>query len=147
MPPSTRFDIVYETCLLLVKHFRHLLQLKNGAAHFHTRLFSHMLHPEEHFVGAGTSQAVGVDTPTHWEHIVPCATLMGECRRLLREGKLSDAQIAALLHKHWKVALITQGEQRYLDHVLGLKTTMPPKWTFENGDTFDRFTLANIVLV
>jgi hypothetical protein len=137
--------IVQKTCHLLVCHFRNLLEY--GDFGFHTRLFSHMLHPEHRFVFAGRSQAVTNDTPTHPEHVVPCATLITECQRLISEGALSDEEIAALLHKHWKVAAITKKEQQRLDYAHGFKSKMPPGWRFEDGDTFARFAVAGIVLV
>lgn len=138
-------DIVLKTCRLLVSHFRNLVE--HGDLGFHTRLFSHMLHPEPRFVFAGVSQAVTEDTPTHPEHVVPCAKLITECQRLIREGILSDEEIASLLAKHWKVATITKEEQRRLDYELGFKSDMPPEWRFEDGDTFARLSRAGIVLV
>lgn len=106
-----------------------------------------MLHPEEEFVYVGKSKKVDADTPTHPEHAVPCAKLITECQRLIREGKHSDEQIASLLQKHWKVATITKEEQKHLDSGLGYKSEMPDGWTFENGDTFARFKLAGIVIL
>lgn len=138
-------EIVRKTCLLLVSHFRNLGGPGNYG--YNTRLFSHILHPENRFVFAGISQAVTSETPTHPEHVVPCATLITECQRMIHEGDHSDESIALLLQKHWKVATITKEEQRRLDHELGYKSRMPPGWTFEDGDTFERFKRANIVLV
>lgn len=141
MPTDTK--IVHKTCRLLVTHFRNCLEYGNG---FNSRLFSHMLHPENHFVFAGTSMAVGKDTPTHPEHVVPCAFMIDECKRLIREG-MADELIATLLEKHWKMAVITKEEQRRLDGPpLNLKSTMPSGWRFEDGDTFARLKLANIEL-
>lgn len=134
--------IVLKTCRLLVSHFRNCLVYGKG---FNTRLFSHMLHPEKQFVFAGTSISVGDDTPTHPEHVVPCAFMIEECKRLIKEG-MSDELIAPLLEKHWKVAVITKEEQKRLDYDLGWKSAMPPKWRFEDGDTFERFKLAKITL-
>ena len=145
MPISNSIDVVYETCLLLVTHFRNLIQ--HGKTGFNTRIFSYMLHPEKEFVYAGKSEKVGTDTPTHPEHVVPCAKLITECQRLIREGKHSDEQIASLLQKHWKVATITKEEQKHLDSRLGYKSSMPDGWTFESGDTFARFERAGIVLL
>lgn len=146
MTPSNGVDVVYETCLLLVAHFRNLLfNGKNFG--FHTRLFSHMLHPEREFVFAGKSTKVDSDTPTHPEHVVPCAVLVTECQRLIKEGQYSDPEIARLLQKHWRVAAITRDEQKRLDSDLKLKSKMPDGWTFDNGDTFARFTVAQIELI
>lgn len=146
MAPNNRFDVVYQTCILLVAHFRNLIHHGKDLG-FHTRLFSHMLHPEDQFVFAGRSIKVGADTPTHPEHVVPCAMLITECQRLIREDNCSDEEIARLLQKHWKVATISKDEQTRLDFELKLKSKMPPGWTFENGDTFARFSLAEIRLL
>ena len=140
-------DIVYKTCLLLVTHFRNLLVHSEDNLGFHTRIFSHFLHPEEKFVFAGKSKMVTSDTPTHPEHVVPCAVLINECKRLINEGQLLDSQIAKLLRKHWRLARITKAEQAKLDFELGHKSTMPSGWRFETGNTFERFRLAEIELL
>ena len=140
-------DIVYKTCLLLVTHFRNLLVHSEDNLGFHTRIFSHFLHPEEKFVFAGKSKMVTSDTPTHPEHVVPCAVLINECKRLINEGQLSYSQIAKLLRKHWRLARITKAEQAKLDFELGHKSTMPSGWRFETGNTFERFRLAEIELL
>jgi hypothetical protein len=145
MAESGNSEIVRKTCSLLVSHFRNLGE--HGDIGFNTRLFSHMLHPEDRFVFAGISQAVSTDTLTHPEHVVPCATLITECKRMIGEGAYSDEAIASLLQQHWKVATITKDEQRRLDFELGYKSKMPPGWRFEDGDTFERFKRAQIVLV
>ncbi len=143
-PPQTQAaPIVLKTCTLLVAHFRHLLE--HGGAGFHTRLFSHMLHPEARFVFAGKSIAAQPGVPIHPEHVVPCAVLISECKRMIQEGA-PDAQIAPLLAKHWKLATITKKEQQALDYQWGYKSRMPPGWRFEDGDTFARFHAASIVL-
>lgn len=113
---------------------------------FNTRIFSHILHPEKEFVFVGYSEKVTEETPIHPEHVVPCATLILECKRLIGAGTHTDEQIAALLRKHWKLVFITKEEQRLLDFELGYRSTMPDGWTFENGDTFERLHRANITL-
>lgn len=140
-------DFVYETCLLLVAHFRNIIQFSEKGFGFNTRIFSHILHPEKEFVYAGQSKNVNTETPTHPEHVVPCATLITECQRLIRAGTLSDEEIATLLQKHWKLATITKEEQGILDLKLGHKSTMPANWDFETGDTFARLKEAGIVLI
>ena len=140
---SPKDKIVLKTCMRLVSHFRNLHE--NKGLGFHTRLFSHMLHPEREFVFAGRSVNVNQDTDTHPEHIVPCAVLISECRRMISQGA-TDEQIAPLLAKHWKIATITVAEKNYLDFELGYKSKMPDGWTFEEGDTFARLHAAKIVL-
>lgn len=142
-PEAQKTQIVLKTCILLVSHFRNLHE--NKGLGFHTRLFSHILHPEREFVFAGRSVNVNQDTDTHPEHIVPCAVLISECRRMISQGA-TDKQIAPLLAKHWKIATITVAEKNYLDFELGYKSKMPDGWTFEEGDTFARLHAAKIVL-
>ena len=137
-------EIVIKASRLLVTHFRNLIDY--GEAGFNTRIFKHMLHPEEHFVFAGTSISVTSDSLTHPEHVVPCAVLINECKRLIKNDAHSDGQIAILLAKHWKIVKITKEEQQRVDYELGYKSKMPDGWCFENGDTFERLHRANIVL-
>ena len=66
-PEAQKTQIVLKTCILLVSHFRNLHE--NKGLGFHTRLFSHILHPEREFVFAGRSVNVNQDTDTHPEHI------------------------------------------------------------------------------
>jgi hypothetical protein len=109
-----------------------------------------MLHPEKEFVYAGHSAKVTTETSkrdTHPEHVVPCATLITECQRLIKAGTHSDEAIAVLLQQHWKVATITKEERVVLDYKFGYKSNMPTNWTFETGNTFARFVEAEIVLV
>ena len=144
---SEKNDIVFETCKLLVKHFRNLMNYSpDRDIGFHTRVFSHFLHPESHFVHIGESLEVNSKTPTHPEHVVPCAVLIVETRRLIREGRVSDNKIAAILARHWKVATITKDEANRLDFQLGLKSIMPDGWTFEHGETLARLDVAGIKL-
>lgn len=138
-------DIVFKTCQLLVSHFRNLVELDTWG--FNSRIFEYMLHPENRFVFAGTSVSVSSETKTHPEHVVPCAFMIEECKRMIREKLHKDDEIAALLQRHWKVATITKEEQERLDFQLGLKSKMPPNWRFEDGDTYARLKLAGITLM
>ena len=104
----------------------------------------HILHPEYKYVGCGISPAVKAGEPKHPEHIVPCAVLVKECFRLIKEQKHSDEEIAKLLQKHWKIATISKAEAKILDSELRLKSKMPQGWRFEDGDTFARLKLAGI---
>ena len=140
----TKDEVVYEACLLLVRHFRNLLLYKiNG---FNTRIFSHMLHPERDFVFLGTSVEASTASRVHPEHVVPCAVLIVECCRLISAGQ-PDELVAELLKKHWKIAYITKEQAYELDHTRKLKSTMPPNWNFETGNTLERLNVANIQLV
>ena len=143
---SSKEKIVNSTCLLLVRHFRTLMELNNEGYGYNTRVFSHILHPEKEFVFAGYSDKVKDDSQIHPEHVVPCATLILECKRLIAAGTHTDEEIADFLRKHWKLVFITKEEQRLLDFELGYRSTMPEGWTFENGDTLERLHRANITL-
>lgn len=139
-------ESVYRASLLLVRHFKDCIE--RGGKGFHSRVFSHFLHPEIDFVGAGQSQEVKNGEPAHLEHIVPCVVLFSETCRLIGDG-VPDAEIAGLLAKHWKVAYISKKEAFRLDSKkeLNLKKDMPPGWTFESGDTYERLKMADITLL
>lgn len=137
-----------EACNIVVEHID-LCRKRDQAGEpsgFHSRFFSHILHPEEHFVFVGKSTAEHKDS-SHPEHLVPCVMMYWEVRRLLDEN-MPKPKIAKLLEKHWKIARISKEEARYIDskNGLGLKTKMPDGWTFETGDTMARLTLAGIEL-
>ena len=145
MPTYTKEDIVYRTCLVLTRHIRN--QVEENRNGNHTRIFSHLLHPEIDFVYLGKSTKVTPETNTHPEHVVPCAVLLLETRRLIEESKIRDDEIAKLLQKHWKIAIITKEEANILDRDLGYKSIMPIGWSFEHGDTMARLKEGNITLV
>ena len=137
-------ELVNRTCVILVRHFANLVDYGDG---FHTRIFEHVLHPEYDFVGVGMSQEAVKSEHRYPEHVVPCAVLVQETRRLIEGGKHSVEEIAQLLRKHWKVALLSREQSRYIDHHLHYKSSMPDGWDFETGDTFARLIAANIVLI
>ncbi len=137
---------VYATSRLLVEHFKNIHSLDSGGLGFHSRLFSHALHPEEKFILEGQSQGVIAGEPSRLEHLVPCMVLFTETTRLLKEGRLTSDEIAQLLQKHWRVARITKKEQETLDNERGLKSSMPPGWNYETGSTLARLEAAKIVL-
>jgi hypothetical protein len=141
---------IYRACILLVSHFEQCMnRVEQGmVSGFHSRLFSHFLHPEVSFIFAGKSQAVVGGEKSHLEHIVPCAVLFHECCRLIK-AEIPHADIAHLLSNHWKVAYISKTEADFLDSKSGLnlKHRMPSGWSFQTGDTFARFQLAGIKLL
>ena len=144
MTTYTKEQVVHRTCLIVVRHIRNHVEEDRGG--INTRLFSHILHPEVDYVYAGRSPEVVVDSDIHPEHVVPCAVLVDETRRLIREDKANDKEIeiAQLLQRHWKIAFITKKQARYIDVDLGYKSSMPRGWCFETGDTFERLKLAGI---
>jgi hypothetical protein len=143
MGKNTKKEIIFNTCLTLVKHFR---MMKENNLAIHTRLFSHILHPEQNFVHIGSSENVTENTKNHPEHVVPCAVLIDESCRLIENGEMMDEAIASLLQKHWKIATITKDEAKYIDQKLGYKSKMPKGWCFETGDTLARLNKAKIDL-
>lgn len=138
-------EILFRACKLLVMHFKN--NIEEGREVMHTRIFNYFLHPEEMFVYYGASQAVTSNTKNHIEHAVPCAVLINESFRIIKENSLQDEELANLLKKHWKIVKITKSESQKLDFELGLKSTMPESWSFEAGNTFERFKKAKIDIV
>jgi len=139
-------ETVHKTSLLLIEHFRDCMARENRG--IHSRIFSHILNPEKHFITVGQSQEVIDGKDPHPEHLVPCATLIEESCRLIKEG-MPDAMIADLLTKHWKIANISKEQAKYLDTKKGLNLqySMPDDWSFETGDTYARLKLAKIELL
>ncbi|WP_114416167.1 hypothetical protein [Marinospirillum perlucidum] len=138
-------ESVYRASILLVKHFQDCLE-REGLG-LHSRIFNFILHPEFYFVGVGESQEVIDGEPAHPEHIVPCAVLIEESCKLIKQG-VSTEKIAGLLSKHWKIGMISKRQASYIDSKcgLGLKNKMPEDWSFETGNTYERLKLANIEL-
>jgi hypothetical protein len=136
-------ESIYRTALLLVEHFNYCI-LRNRKG-IHSRIFSHILHPEEEFVAIGQSQDVIDGAKPYPEHVVPCATLINKSFRLIKEG-LPKEEIANLITKHWKIVYISKDQADYLDTKKGLnlKYKMPDGWNFETGNTYARLELANI---
>lgn len=145
MPEFTNDDILLRACKVLVQNFAN--QVEEGREVVHTRIFNFFLHPEGRYVYYGSSASATAETKNHREHAVPCAILIRECFRLIREEKLGHDQIARLLKKHWKIVKITKEESKNIDSELGYRSTMPDGWSFEEGDTFERFKLAEIELI
>lgn len=142
-------DEVYKTALLLVNLFEiNANRKKNGlkSTGRHSRIFQYALHPEISFVGYGKTKETLNASSIHPEHVVPCAVLISECNRLLESG-IAKEEIANLLTKHWKIVYITKEQANFLDtkNGISLKYSMPKGWNFENGDTFARLKLANII--
>lgn len=136
-------ESVYKASLLLVEHFQYCIA-RDGKG-IHSRIFSYILHPEVDFVAVGQSKEVIDGAEAHPEHIVPCATLISESFRLIKEN-VPKEKIAKLLAKHWKIVYISKDQASYLDTKKGLnmKFKMPNDWCFETGDTFARLKLADI---
>ncbi len=145
MTHNSKEELVYRTCVLLIQHFRNLLQA--GIGGFNSRIFQYMLHWEYDFVGVGQSAEVTNESGYHPEHVVPCAVLIEETCRLIKENVLNDTEIAKLLQKHWKIARITKEQAKQIDFGLGHKSTMSPGWCFESGETLARLNAVKITLL
>lgn len=139
-------EVVYRTALQLVEHFSDCLMVEERGVH--SRVFSHLLNPEQYFVAIGQSQEVIDGKPIHVEHIVPCAVLIKESCRLIKNNEPKE-EVAKLLVKHWKIAIISKDQAEYLDTKkgLGLKNTMPEGWDYKTGNTYARLEKAGIELL
>jgi hypothetical protein len=138
-------QVVYRTALQLVEHFSDCLQTEKRGVH--SRIFSHLLNPEQYFVAIGQSQEVIDGAPPHVEHIVPCAVLINESFKLIENNEPKE-DIAKLIVKHWKIAIISKEQAKHLDtkEGLGLKNTMPEGWDYKTGNTYARLEVAGIKL-
>ena len=135
-------QLVHRACIALTGLFRDQVEAQLECVH--TRIFNYVLHPEYDYVHCGFSREAILGAPTQPEHVVPCSVLINESFRLIKEGNLSDSEIAMLLQKHWKIATISRIEAKRIDLELGLKSRMPAGWRFEDGDTFVRLQQAEI---
>lgn len=135
-------EIHYRACRALIALFRD--QVESGLECVHSRIFNYVLHPESKYVSCGVSSEAKAGEPQHPEHVVPCSVLIKESFRLIKKNNCSDDEIAKLLQKHWKIAIISKSEARRLDSELRLKSKMPEGWRFEDGDTFARLKKAGI---
>jgi hypothetical protein len=138
-------EILFRTCQTLVRLFRN--QVEENRLVVHSRIFNYVLHPEMKYVHFGVSANVTSESKTHPEHVVPCAVLINEIFRLIEEKVLDDDEIASLLQKHCKIVTITKEEAKHIDSTLKLRSKMPPGWSFEQGDTYERLHRANIKIV
>jgi hypothetical protein len=138
-------EAVYRTALQLVEHFTDCLQMEKRGVH--SRIFPHLLNPEQYFVSVGQSQEVIDGAKSHVEHIVPCVVIIKESFKLIEDNFPKD-EIARLIVKHWKIAFISKDQAKHLDTKAGadLKNTMPDNWDYKTGSTFARLDKAGIKL-
>ena len=142
---TTKQDVVNKTSLMLVQHIRDCAKSGEFGRGVHSRIFSIILHPEKKFVAVGQSQEVIDGADIHPEHVVPCAVMIAEARKLI-EDNVSDEDVAKLISRHWKIVYISKNQANYLDSKKGLnmKSAMPDGWCFMTGDSFARLREANI---
>ena len=114
-PIIDKQEIVFETCVQIVDLLK--IHVKNDMG-THSRFFNYILHPESKYVHAGVSSNVTENTHNHPEHIVPCAFMIKEVKRLISENELTTTEIATLLKEHWKIVTITKAEAKTLDQDL-----------------------------
>ncbi len=140
-------ESIYQASLILVEHFSNCIERKKAGISLgiHSRILSHILHPEVDFVAVGRSQEVINGAIPYPEHIVPCATIIWESIRLLEEGK-EKKDVAKLIAKHWKIVFISKEQASFIDtkQGLNLQHSMPENWNFETDNSFERLNLAGI---
>ena len=142
--------LVFKTCLLIVEHIDHLVEYEENTkkrSGYHSRFFEHLLHHEEKFVYLGKSKNLIEGMQVYREHVVPCAYMMSELERLIKEKRYSKEELACALQKNWKIAHITKEEVDYLNYKLKLKSTMPAGWDFMTSYPENRLKLAGIQLI
>ena len=105
-------EVVFQTCLLLIKHFRNLIEFQNETNQirlgYNSRIFEYMLHKEDSFVFLGESEKAAATTDRcRLEHVVPCSYMIDELDKLIKQKDYSDEELATALQKNWKVARIT----------------------------------------
>ena len=76
------------------------------------------------------------------EHIVPCDLIIEESIKMFEDGK-SIEEVSVMISSNLFIVLISKEEAEKLDHVLGLKTTMPKGWSF-GDNVFERLDVAKI---
>lgn len=121
---------------------RYLRRMMTDDTSLHSRVF-------EWFIPMGfVPQGIGRRGQNYPEHVVPCIYLRNAAFDLYRRGK-SIEQVAGFLRRNLVVVWISAEEASHLDRSKhrggrGLKTTMPDRWTFENGCIFARLHDAGI---
>jgi len=104
-----------------------------------TRLFQEPIISDKAVI-VGESKKGG----TYREHIVPRVLICTQCHAMFENGESIDS-VARFIRKYLKIVLISkEDEQPRLDKELGLKTTMPKGWSFEDGSPFARLEFAQI---
>lgn len=76
---------------------------------------------------------------------MPCALVRDQAFQMFFAGK-GPEDVAAMLERTLKVAMITSEEAYKLDHELKLKTRMPEEWCFDTGPVTARLDKAGIKL-
>lgn len=110
---------------------------KGGKADVHSRLFDVLIHEPLIMIGKSTEGG------GHKEHLVPCALIRNRAFDMYHEKKSID-EVAEMIGRYLRIAHITPGQARHLDHELRLKDIMPPGWDFESGSVMHRLELGNI---
>lgn len=128
-----------ERAAWVLRHFWEEQQDKaQGKADVHSRLFDTLIYDIP--VIGKSKKGDG-----HKEHLVPCALLRDRAFEMYWEGK-SEKEVAEMLERFLCIAYITPDEAHKLDHQIGLKTTMPADWNWENGSVMARLIAADIEL-
>lgn len=128
-------ELIDRACYRIAWNIHHMWS-ETGSSD--TRLFMEPLIPES-FVTVGKSKK-GTDRK---EHVVPRKVLCEESHRMFSENA-SIEDVASVIKEHLKIVLISNDEQKKLDHELGLKQTMPEGWSFKDANPFHRLDFAGI---
>lgn len=78
------------------------------------------------------------------EHVVPLKLVYNRCEEMFSAGEDVQA-VARMLARCVKIVRISKAERHRIDTELGLKTTMPDGWNFEDGDVFARLHKGGVV--
>lgn len=121
--------------------------IKEGLSKFLSNAYISMKKRHKHLTADYYSRAaaqqlrLGNHDGLTFEHVVPKSEyIQKRCEALAREGRLEEHEIADLLRKYWKIAVITAEENKTL-----LPTKMPPGW--DGMDVLHRYRAAGIELL
>lgn len=109
------------------------------AARISTRIFDHLFHHSQLLYGSSAHGA------TYKEHLVPCALVRDQALKMFFAGS-NVGEVAVMLERTLKIAMITSEQAYQIDHVKRLKTRMPEGWCFETGPVTARLDEAGIKL-
>lgn len=129
-----------EIFLKIVKRYKHAIIEKDQRLLDATRI---LLDGDsiDHLITVGVSKN-RTETNTYREHIVPCIMIHNQLIYMYQNGS-TLSEMAQFLKTHLAIVLITKEEAERLDVELGLRTSMPENWNW-NDDIFARLKYANI---
>lgn len=90
-------------------------------------------------------RAAGEAVSTRIEHLVPMVYMSACAADMFKKGR-SEEDVARMLERCYRTAIILKKEADCIDFKKGLKTTMPDGWDCETGDVKARLEAAGIQL-